>query len=129
MKLSIFGRHPIPQGGFNGVMSLFEAVEFSRLAYETSLLIPFLHRAIYAEFLATRGLKSLDELPRYGGHFAIRPIFPDGENFEPCDVLIHQSNTLEDWQNFEQLCRSKTRLWTKNYPKLVPSADGVHDTD
>ncbi len=125
MKLSIFGKHPIPQGGFNGVMSLFEAIEFSRLGYETSLLIPFKNHAEFNSFLELHKLKSLNELPRFGGRFSIIPIFPNGENFDNCDVLVYQSYFPEDWENFAGLCRAKSRLMTKNFPKFVPSADSV----
>ena len=121
MKLSIFGRHPIPQGGFNGVMSLFEAIEFSRLGYDTTLLLPFLDHASFEDFLKQHKLASLNELSRFDGHFAIVPVFPDGENFEPCDVLVYQSYFPDDWHNFGALCRKKARIMTKNFPKFVPS--------
>lgn len=123
MKLCIFGRHPVPQGGFNGVMSLFEAIEFSRLGYDTELLLPFADRAAFRAFLDQHKLASLDELPRFGGRFAISPVFADGEYFPECDVLIYQSYAPEDWDLFKDLCRSRSRLITKNFPKFVASAD------
>jgi glycosyltransferase involved in cell wall biosynthesis len=123
MKLSIFGRHPIPQGGFNGVMSLFEAIEFSRLGYETNLLLPFEDAAALSLFLEQHRLQALDDLPRFGGHFGIVPVFPDGENFAPCDVLVYQSYFPEDWEKFHAICRQQAKITTKNYPKFVPSAD------
>jgi len=123
MKLSIFGRHPIPQGGFNGVMSLFEAIEFSRLGYETNLLLPFEDAAAFSLFLEKHKLQSLDDLPRFGGHFGIVPVFPDGENFDPCDVLVYQSYFPEDWEKFHAICRRQAKITTKNFPKFVPSAE------
>jgi glycosyltransferase involved in cell wall biosynthesis len=124
MKLSIFGRHPIPQGGFNGVMSLFEAIEFSRLGYETTLLIPFSDRVQMLELLRANKVSSLDELPRFGGKFDIIPVFPDGENFNECDVLIYQSYDQKDWEDFSNICVKKARIFTKNFPKFVPSPEG-----
>lgn len=127
MKLAIFGRHPIPQGGFNGVMSLFEAIEFSRLGYNTSIYIPFYDDISYASFLDQHKLKSLDELDRFGGNFDIVPVFPDGRNFENADVIVYQSYNPKDWELFRHLCRSRTTLLTKNFPKFVPSVSALAD--
>jgi len=128
VKLSIFGRHPIPQGGFNGVMSLFEAIEFGRLGYETTLLLPFLDAAAFSQFLEQHKLRNLNELSRFGGHFNILPVFPDGENFAPCDVLVYQSYFPEDWANFNKLCRSRATIFTKNFPKFVPSPEHLFES-
>jgi len=127
VKLSIFGRHPIPQGGFNGVMSLFEAIEFCRLGYETTLLLPFADTSAYSLFLEQHSLRDLDELPRFGGHFSIVPVYPTGENFAPCDVLVYQSYFPEDWANFHELCRRQATIFTKNFPKFVPSAEHLFE--
>lgn len=125
MKLHVFGRHPIPQGGFNGVMSLFECIEFARLGYEVTLLLPFVTKESYEEFLQKHKIGSLDELDRYGARFDIRPVFPDGEGFSECDILIYQSYFVEDWIKFGALCRQYAKVTTKNFPKFVPSPDLV----
>jgi hypothetical protein len=119
VRLCIFGRHPIPQGGFNGVMSLFEAIGFSRLGYETSLLLPFADPDALHAFLDKHKLSSLDELPRFGGRFAIEAVYPDETTFPKCDVLVYQSYAGEDWERFGRLCRKSARLLTKNFPKFV----------
>ena len=119
MKLCIFGRHPIPQGGFNGVMSLFEAIEFSRLGYETELLLPFTTRDDFRAFLEKHKLVDLNDLPRFGGHFSISPVFSDGSNFPSCDILVYQSYSADDWAQFNELCRNHSKLITKNFPKFV----------
>lgn len=128
MKLAIFGRHPVPQGGFNGVMSLFEAIEFSRLGYEVAIYIPFYDDNSYASFLEHHKIKSLDELERFGGRFDIVPVFPDGRNFANADVIVYQSYSHRDWELFHRLCRSRGKLLTKNFPKFVASADHLSDT-
>jgi hypothetical protein len=107
-------------------MSLFEAIEFSRLGYDTELLLPFEDHQSYAEFLKKNGISSLDDLSRFGGRFSITPVFPDGENFRQCDVLVYQSYTDQDWARFSELCRKHARVMTKSFPKFVASPDLDH---
>ena len=121
MKLTIFGQHPIPQGGFNGVMSLFEAIYFSRLGYDVTLAIPFKDKDEYQELLQRNKIQSLNNLNKFNGRFEITPIFPDGENFNQCDVLIYQSYNQSHWQMFWGMCCKRSRLRTKNFPKFVTS--------
>ena len=119
MKLTIFGNHPIPQGGFNGVMSLFEALGFSKLGYEVTLAIPFGGKDQYQKLIEDNSISNLNDLNKFGGKFNIVPIFPDGENFENCDVLVYQSYFQKDFELFWDLCCKKSRFRTKNFPKFV----------
>jgi hypothetical protein len=121
MKLTIFGKHPIPQGGFNGVMSLFEALGFSKLGYEVTLAIPFVDKDEYKALITKNSISNLNELNKFGGKFDITPVFPDGENFNKCDILVYQSYFQKDHELFWNLCCERSRLRTKNFPKFVTS--------
>ena len=128
MKLAIFGKHPVPQGGFDGVMSLFEAIGFSRLGYDVSLLIAFPDSAAYDAVLARLGIEDLNALPKFGGRFDIVPVYPDGRGFQEVDVLIYQSCRPEDWDTYGALCQDHAGLLTKNFPKFVPDHDFERET-
>jgi hypothetical protein len=83
--------------------------------------------AEHTEFLRKHKIGSLDDLDRFGGNFAIVPVFPDGENFEQSDVLVYQSYFPQDWEKYGDLCRQQSRILTKNFPKFVPSADSIYE--
>jgi len=127
MKLTIFGKHPIPQGGFNGVMSIFEAIEFSRLGYDVTLAIPFEDKNEHEELLARNKIRDLNELEKLGGYFDIKAVFPDGENFDECDILVYQSYFPKDHELFWDLCCTKSKLRTKNFPKFVTHPYAVQE--
>ncbi|MFO1151916.1 MAG: hypothetical protein U1E62_26355 [Alsobacter sp.] len=119
MKIAIFGRHPIPQPGFMGVMSLYEAKYFSLFGHEVDLLIPFQDREALRAFLQKAGVSELDELDKFGGSFSIRPLFLGDGLPTRYDVCIYQSYDVNDWENYIRILRSGSRMMTKNFPKFV----------
>jgi glycosyltransferase involved in cell wall biosynthesis len=129
MLVGIFGRHPIPQPGFMGVMSLFEAIYLSRQGHEVELLLPFPDPAALAGFLGTHGLSGLDRLEQYNGCFAVRALFA-GEALERrYDAIIYQSYDAADFVTHFPALRQAARILTKNFPKFVPSArHAFHET-
>ncbi len=129
MNIGIFGRHPIPQPGFMGVMSLFEAVYLSRQGHRVTLILPFLDPASLQSFCATHGIANLDALDRNGCEFAIIPIFQGTELAEKYDVMIYQSYDWDDYQTFFAALRRASTVMTKNFPKFVPGTKlAMHET-
>lgn len=106
-------------------MSLFQALGFSRLGYETELLIPFKNISDLGSFLDKHKIRDLNELKKFNGNFLISPVFEGGNNFRPCDVLVYQSYVEEDWDKFLPICKANARLITKSFPKFVPSPASV----
>lgn len=127
MKLTIFGKHPVPQGGFNGVMSIFEAIGFGRSGFEVTLAIPFENEQEHALLLEKHRVSSLDEFPKFGAKFKIVPVFPDGTNFDQTDVLVYQSYFPKDHELFWGLCQERGRLLTKNFPKFVTNSESLRE--
>jgi glycosyltransferase involved in cell wall biosynthesis len=126
MKIGIFGRHPVPQPGFNGVMSLYEAKWFSLFGHDVELLIPFKTDGEIEEFRRRHSLASFDDLDRFGGDFAVTPVVPSQESLGSFDVLVYQSYDPADWDLFALACRRSARVLTKNFPKFV-SGRGYQD--
>lgn len=125
MKIGIFGRHPIPQPGFMGVMSLFEAKYFTRLQNEVDLLIPFDTPESLDRFLKTHDVRSLNDLAKFNASFDIVPVFV-GQKFDRFyDVIIYQSYAVQDWENYIKEIRRSCKCLTKNFPKFVPGTTNV----
>jgi glycosyltransferase involved in cell wall biosynthesis len=123
--VGIFGRHPVPQPGFMGVMSLFEAIHFSRMGHYVELLIPFADNDSYMQFLKTNNLKNLNSLTKLHGHFSILPLLKHSSTPRNYDVIIFQSYDPSDVDDYFQQLRSQCTIITKNFPKFVPSAEFV----
>jgi glycosyltransferase involved in cell wall biosynthesis len=130
MRIGIFGRHPVPQPGFMGVMSLFEAKYFARLHNEVELLIPFRSEAELNELLAATRIDSLNQLPKFDADFKIVPVFV-GEQLgrDRYDAIVYQSYDAEDWNNFHPALRRHCSILTKNFPKFVPGTANVWHPD
>ncbi len=129
MLVGIFGRHPIPQPGFMGVMSLFEAIYLSRQGHEVELLLPFPDPAALASFLHTHRLAGLDRLEQYNGCFQVRPLFAGQALERRYDAIIYQSYEAADFPAYFPVLRRAARILTKNFPKFVPSArNAFHET-
>ena len=129
MLVGIFGRHPIPQPGFMGVMSLFEAIYLSRQGHEVELLLPFPDPAALASFLRVHGLDGLDSLEQYNGCFSVRPLFAGAALERRYDAIIYQSYEAADFLTHFPALRRAARILTKNFPKFVPSArHAFHET-
>jgi glycosyltransferase involved in cell wall biosynthesis len=130
MRIGIFGRHPVPQPGFMGVMSLFEAKYFARLHNEVELLIPFHTEADLDKLLAANDVDSLNQLPKFDANFEIVPVFvgrPLGR--DRYDAIVYQSYDAEDWANFHPALRRHCRILTKSFPKFVPGTANVWHPD
>lgn len=128
MRIAIFGKHPVPQPGFEGVMSIYEAMWFSHFGHEVDLLVPFADRRAYNELRRKRGFLSLDRLEKLGADFAVKPIFADRKDeIESYDVCVWQSYVPQEWEEFMGAMRQRCRILTKNFPKSVstirPSED------
>jgi tetratricopeptide (TPR) repeat protein len=128
MRIGVFGRHPVPQPGFMGVMSLFEAKHFAILQNEVELLIPFQSEAELNELLAANHIASLNDLPKFDSHFEIVPVFAGAAVArDRYDAIIYQSYDAGDWTNFHGALRRHCNVLTKNFPKFVPgSANAWH---
>lgn len=120
MKIGIFGRHPVPQPGFMGVMSLFEAKHFTLLQNDVDLLIPFESEEQYAKLLSSTRIRSLDDLPKFNAGFRIVPVFAGGAFPGHYDAIIYQSYDVRDWERYTKAIRRSCTILTKNFPKFVP---------
>lgn len=109
----------MPQPGFNGVMSIYEAKWFSLFGHEVELLLPFDDQEAFDKLRRQHKLDDLDALDRFGGSFAIRPVFAGADDFGSYDVLIYQSYFPDDWTRFAKACRASATIFTKNFPKFV----------
>jgi glycosyltransferase involved in cell wall biosynthesis len=125
----VFGRHPIPQPGFMGVMSFFESIHLSRLGHDVDLLIPFSTADELTAFLTRHNIEALDDLAKYNGHFSIHPLLIGSQTPRHYDVIINQSYDPEDTVNWFNILRANCTILTKNFPKFVPSSYLVwHET-
>ena len=123
MIVNIIGQHPIPQPGLDGVMSLYEAVWFSKLGDDVVLYIPFSSQARLDEFKGTK-TDDLDDLEKLGGDFRIEPLLYDGAALRPADVTVWQSRSREEWISLHQMAATRSRVVTKSFPKVVPQGLG-----
>jgi len=130
MRIGIFGRHPVPQPGFMGVMSLFEAKNFACLDADVELLIPFRNERDLNELLAANRIDTLNQLPKFGARFEIVPVFA-GEKLgrDRYDVIVYQSYDANDWADFHSVLRHHCSVLTKNFPKFVPGTANVWHRD
>jgi glycosyltransferase involved in cell wall biosynthesis len=120
MRIGIIGRHPIPQHGFCGVLSLYEALWFSRLGDEVTLFLPFKNHAWFQFFRIRHGILRLDGLEKLGGNFTIEPVFLNDPKLPTQDVYIWQSTNVGEWGKLAKLARSRCTVFTKNHPKSIP---------
>jgi hypothetical protein len=126
LKVVIIGQHPVIQPGFCGVMSLNEARWLSHWGHEVELVIPFRERAELDHIISLNEFDDLNELPKLGEAFDIRPIFVEEiEDIAPCDVLIWQVTDHAVWDAYFKRFAAKSRVATKNFPKTAPVRDGV----
>lgn len=128
MRIAILGRHPIPQPGFCGVMSVYEATWLSRAGDTVDLYIPFSTADEHATFLRRAGAEALDNLDKFGGDYAIRPIYLDAPRFDGAyDALIWQSTSPDDWASLIAPARNSAQVITKSFPKFVAFPDHIRD--
>jgi hypothetical protein len=120
MRIGIIGRHPIPQPGFCGVLSLYEAIWFANMGDEVTLFLPFENRAQLMEFRIRHGLRRLDRLEKFGGNFAIEPVFLEDPKLPELDVYVWQSIDAREWNVLAKLVRARCTALTKNFPKIIP---------
>lgn len=115
------------QPGFNGVMSLYEAMWFSNFGHSVELLLPFHEQEMLQKLLSKHDLRSLDDLDRVGGDFAIRAVMAGEPVLGNFDVVIYQSYDAADWRAFAESCRRSAKILTKNFPKFVSGRGYEHD--
>lgn len=129
MRIGVFGRHPIPQPGFMGVMSLFEAVYMSRQGHDVDIIIPFSSDSVYKEFMARYQLADLNELEKLDSSFRIVALLAGDELKNYYDCIIYQSYEARDFDVYYRPLRNSTKMITKNFPKFVPShKHALHET-
>jgi glycosyltransferase involved in cell wall biosynthesis len=121
MRIGIIGRHPIPQPGFCGVLSLYEAIWFANMGDRVTLFLPFENRTQFAGFKVRHLLTSLDGLEKFGGNFAIEPVFLDDPKLPSQDVYIWQSTKANEWDVLSKFARENSSVLTKNFPKAIPA--------
>jgi glycosyltransferase involved in cell wall biosynthesis len=119
MRINIIGQHPIPQPGFTGVMSLYEALWFSRLGDDVVLYLPFPDEARRDALQKTLS-DGFDGLEKLGGAFRIEPVLHDGNGLRPSDVTVWQSREHDEWNALYPVALERSQIITKNFPKLVP---------
>jgi hypothetical protein len=88
-KIAIIGRHPTLEPGFNGGMSLNEALGFEALGCKPTLFLPTSETHDPTVLLARKKYSGYDELPRFGGNFDIRP-YESHEDIRNFDVIVWQ---------------------------------------
>ncbi len=118
MKISIVGRHPSLEYGFNGVMSLNWLRGFFEHGCQVELLLPQLHLNNPTNLLA-RGLNffgRLDKLPRWGCDFDIRPISHGSDISKNTDVVVWQSYRPEEHSILKDIKKNGFFV-TKNVPR------------
>jgi len=126
LKVVIIGQHPVIQPGFCGVMALNEARWLSQWGHEVELVIPFRKRAELDHIISLNEFEDLNELPKLGESFTIRPIFVEEiEDIEQCDVLIWQVTDHVVWDAYFKRFAARSRVVTKNFPKTAPVRDGL----
>lgn len=117
MNITIIGRHPELEYGFNGTMSLNWIQGFFKNGCKVELLLPQSSVHHPCKLLNDRGYKDYDQLPRYGGDFDIRMIKSADEIHSNCDVVIWQTYRAEENYLLNDL-RRKNFLVTKNHPRV-----------
>lgn len=129
MKIAIFGKHPVPQPGFEGVMSLYEAKWFSEFGHAVDLLIPFESLTHLNELCTAKQLRDFDSLEKLGSNFRIKPILPgDLRRMPAYDVGIWQSYTPGESELFGKEFKQRCHILSKNFPKLVGNEKYIHNS-
>lgn len=121
----VFGRHPQVEPGFNGVMSIDEAIGFSNAGCKVHLYLPHTEQHDVAARLLKANKKNLDDLDRYGIDLEISVLKPGETTGKRYDVGIWQCYRPSDEPYFAEFRRS-SGLVTKNFPRLFVS-DEIED--
>jgi hypothetical protein len=123
-KIAIIGRHPTLEPGFNGGMSLNEALGFEALGCTVTLFLPTSEVHNPANLLAKHSIMDFDELPRFGGQFDVRP-YTGPHDLRKFDVLIWQCYRPQEAPILVSL-RKLDIFKTKSPPRLFT---GSRDRD
>lgn len=130
-KIAIIGRHPTLEPGFNGGMSLNEALGFEQLGCEVCLFLPTSETHDPDKLLTKRFFTDYDELPRFGGQFDVRP-FTGPDDLKKFDVLIWQSYRPQETPILVSLrtldifkTKSPPRLFSGKRARDMPKAKGM----
>lgn len=121
-KIAIVGLHTALKPGFNAAMSLNEALGFEAHGCEVTLYLPHLEGRDPHAWLRRAGLRSFDDLPRYGGQFDVKPVSGLAD-LKPADVLIWQTYNALDLPLLAEL-RRPSMLRTKNVPRAFTGMPG-----
>lgn len=125
MKISVVGRHPTLEHGFNGLMSINWLRGFYSHGVTVELLLPKSLVHDPKRLLESKGLKNFDQLERWGADFEIREISDSDDVSKDTDVVVWQSYRPEESGLLKDLRRNDFFL-TKNPPRVF-SGDPLHD--
>lgn len=123
MKVLIIGSHPVPQPGFCGVMSLFEARHLAELGHEVRLLIPVQDEKQRETLLRGQATKDPNLLEKLGGKFEISTAsLTEPGPLPPADLTIWQSTSASHWEALSKPAKAASTVFSKNFPKFAASA-------
>lgn len=108
-------------------MSVYEAKWFSSAGDDVTLFVPVQDRSELDHILRKAGVRSLDDLEKYGGNFDIRPMFLSDPDFGGSfDAIVWQATRLGPDQEVWSRARQASRVVTTNSGKFVPDPLGPH---
>ena len=117
MHITVIGRHPSLEYGFNGTMSLNWIRGFISQGCKVELLLPESSVHNPHRLCIEKGYKDFDQLPRWGANFNIRTISNAEDIDSNCDAVIWQTYRAEDNYILSKL-RNKNFILTKNPPRV-----------
>lgn len=120
MKICIFGKHPGAKSGFEGVMSIYEALWLSKMGHQVDLYHPFKNCAELNSILDNASVDCLNSFTKLGGNFNAIPIYPNNRLLDKYDFGIWQSYTHWEYESFFSTFKNSCAFTTKNYPKFIP---------
>lgn len=117
MHITVIGRHPSLEYGFNGTMSLNWIRGFISQGCKVELLLPESSVHNPHRLCIEKGYKDFDQLPRWGANFNIRTINRPEDINSNSDAVVWQTYRAEDNYILSKLC-NRNFILTKNPPRI-----------